>query len=117
INARDSLGLTPLNWACLRGDRAGVELLLQWNADPNITDLNGKSPIHQATDHGHAAIARCLILCNVAPEVLNQGNVWEETALHIAAFYGHVDNVIFLVEQGADLEAVDEVGETPIFKA
>lgn len=150
IDARDSLGLTPLNWACLRGDRAGVELLLQWNADPNITDLNGNSAIQQATDHGQADIARCLvhagakggksnrwkntplhraarfhasnvpsleILCNVAPEVLNQGNMWKETALHIAAFYGHVDNVIFLVQQGADLEAVDEIGETPIFKA
>jgi len=37
IDARDSLGMTPLHWACFRGNVAAAKLLLQHGADVLLT--------------------------------------------------------------------------------
>lgn len=150
VDVRDAWEMTPLHWACLRGDRASTDLLLQWQANPNITDMHKNSPIQEAVHSAHIDVTISLInagaeagnwnrwgntplhraarrdgpnvaclslLVDAAPRTVDTANVWKQTALHIAAFYGHVDNVSFLAQQGADLDAVDVLGETAIFKS
>jgi len=41
----------------------------------------------------------------------------EHTALHMAAFNGHTDTVLFLLEQGAKLDCRDVEGKTPLIHA
>jgi hypothetical protein len=48
IGWRDSLGYTPLHWAAAMHDEAGVALLLDAGADPNASDVRGRTPLHVA---------------------------------------------------------------------
>lgn len=49
--------------------------------------------------------------------LVNSKNVNGETPLHLAAYYGHEMLVRLLLENGADIEAIDASGETPLHKA
>ena len=56
--ACDSLGYTPLMWACANGHRDVVALLAQWDSSAlNVTDRTGKSVAVVARQRGHAALA------------------------------------------------------------
>jgi len=48
INARDEGGATPLNAAAENGFEAVITKLLRAQADPNIADDEGLTPLHHA---------------------------------------------------------------------
>ena len=48
---------------------------------------------------------------------VNAVTEWKETALHKAAWNGHVDVAILLLENGADVNAVDFQKETALYYA
>jgi ankyrin repeat protein len=45
---------------------------------------------------------------------LNHGDYDARTPLHLASFGGHIEAVIFLLEQGCDINPVDRWGSTPL---
>jgi len=49
----DVHGTSALHVACSHGFLDIVECLLQHEADPNIVDLDGKTPLHHASASGH----------------------------------------------------------------
>lgn len=62
VNAESSMGMTPLHWACVTGNREIVELLLGHGADPNKRDesLDGMTPADMAKSLGYTEIAELL---------------------------------------------------------
>ncbi len=48
VNAKTKRGRTPLHFAAERAHKAVVELLLANEADPNVTDEFGATPLHDA---------------------------------------------------------------------
>jgi hypothetical protein len=50
VNARNSVGKTPLHVANARRKREIVDLLLKGGADPNAKDTNGQTPLHSWWD-------------------------------------------------------------------
>ncbi|XP_027360317.1 ADP-ribosylation factor GTPase-activating protein AGD1-like [Abrus precatorius] len=60
-------GSTALHLACLTGDAAMVELLLQHGADVNAIDSRGRTPLHYCIMRGKNAAAKVLITRGANP--------------------------------------------------
>lgn len=58
-------GMSLLHWACDRGCTDIVRLLLDCNADVNVSDADGQTPLHYACACGHAEIVQLLLENNV----------------------------------------------------
>ncbi|TKA75477.1 hypothetical protein B0A55_04575 [Friedmanniomyces simplex] len=120
INARDRNGMTPLSWACRRGDLAATELLIDWNADVNSQDKLGRS-LSVRSDSGNT-ISSMLSFASrstgsrrsrqllLAPAVATKSSAWTftkdgDTILHLAA--RHAGTAVMKVLAGADLRGID----------
>lgn len=56
MTAVDKEGLMPLSWACLKGQKSVVELLVERGAQIDHTDKNGRTPLDLAAFYGDADI-------------------------------------------------------------
>lgn len=76
INSRDSLGNTPLHWACSGGHFDAAKLLVQLGADVNVVNQYGDTPLHKAAWKSYAEICELLINNGASPSrlVKNQDN-------------------------------------------
>jgi len=100
--------------AVRRGDVQEVERLLAAGADPNVKDLDGKTPLHYAAERCRADLAELLLKHGADP---NAKNVRGETPLHRAVRERCGAVVELLLRHGADPNARDADGETPLHKA
>ena len=102
INARDKRGATPLFNATINGNGDIVKFLINKGADINTPTQLGKTPLAIADREGMTEIAKIL-----------RRHGAKET-LHGAAASGHKEGVERLIAQGADLNAKDQNGHTPL---
>eukprot|EP00794_Sanderia_malayensis_P018061 gene18061-19870_t len=107
INCQDESGNTALHIAALNGKMEAVVYLLQNDASANIPDVSGNYPLHLAAFNGHHEVANTLI--NQGPSRANviEQNLVGDTALHIAAQFGHTQVVQILLETIAIYPAGD----------
>ncbi|KAJ3471710.1 hypothetical protein MRS44_001809 [Fusarium solani] len=115
---------TPLHELLLRMAKDDIEpkktddldKLSRLGANTKITNEEGWSPLHAASQHGHTEVIRALLAkdrTNIDATESLEG--W--TALHVAIYYGHRDAVFALLEQGAKLGTKDNDGWTPLMTA
>src|SRR5262247_2496128 len=95
-----TIGTTPLLRAAKAMDAPTIELLLKHGANPNLPNIRGMLPLVAAAGVGSV-------------DADTRG--W--TLLHGAAFWGWNDVVKYLVQKGANLDAKDNRGFTPIDSA
>mmetsp|Transcript_10944 Transcript_10944/g.32500 ORF Transcript_10944/g.32500 Transcript_10944/m.32500 type:complete len:2648 (+) Transcript_10944:3-7946(+) len=134
----------PIHLAACCGHQDIIEVLIQSGADVNVKSRNGATPLHDALYHHQDDAAKLLLshgaerldtaiakkMCIAAhdPEgtedlkylvsfdstEVNAVNHSLRSALHVAAAEGNVDSVRLLVEEMADVNAVDSRGSTPL---
>lgn len=89
-------------------------LLSQFNANPNVKDINGNTALHTAASYGDYYIVKLLIEYGADVNAVNiQGN----TPIHVAAMYGTTNIVNLLLGNGGDVNTCNYNGETPLFIA
>ncbi|XP_014219693.1 uncharacterized protein LOC106647703 [Copidosoma floridanum] len=100
VNARGRWGETPLHVAARKLQGEAVELLLGNNADPNISDDDGRAPLHSAlvAKSCHESIVRLLLQHRADA---NAVDVSENTPLLYAVKTDRLDLVRVLVDAGA----------------
>ncbi|XP_020248446.1 ADP-ribosylation factor GTPase-activating protein AGD3-like isoform X2 [Asparagus officinalis] len=87
-------GCSLLHLACQTADIAMVELLLQYGANVNAADLNGRTPLHHCIIKGRNIFAKLLISRGADPHVVDKDG---KTPLQYALESGTIDNEEILV--------------------
>ena len=83
VEAKSSEGATPLFEASRRGQIKALNLLLEANADINVTNNEGFTALHVAALEGHSGLVNTLLQNNKIRKV-GETTKRGETALHLA---------------------------------
>ena len=109
-------GRTALHVACLHGQHDMAAVLLHRGASRTARDSLGCSPAYRAAQEGHLS---CLVLLlglpgdyRMTPAEVNAAAEDGWTALHAAAYFGHIKCCGALIAAGASLDAKTNAGHT-----
>uniref|UniRef100_A0A3B4BJY8 BTB domain-containing protein n=1 Tax=Periophthalmus magnuspinnatus TaxID=409849 RepID=A0A3B4BJY8_9GOBI len=117
INSMSEQGMTPLMYACVRGDEAMVQMLLDAGADINsevpstvnkhpsvYPETRQGTPLTFAVLHGHVPVVQLLLDngANVEGALQDGAENYTETPLQLAAAAGNFELVSLLLDRGAD---------------
>ncbi|KAH1033837.1 hypothetical protein J1N35_046011 [Gossypium stocksii] len=113
VHAADICGYQVTHVATQYGQTAFLyHIVSKWNADPDIPDYSGRSPLHWAAYKGFADCIRLLLFLDA-----DRGRQDKEgcTPLHWAAIKGNLEACTVLVQAGKkeDLMITDNSGLTP----
>jgi ankyrin repeat protein len=115
----DQYGRAPISYAASFNQTKTVELLLAYHADPNPRDHRSKyahqmpaTPLQSAAELGNRRIASLLLAAGA--RVDDKGPAGR-TALHCAN--DQLDVIKLLIDKGADVNARDEEGASPLDEA
>ena len=114
LNQGDTQQRTPLCWAAIRNDTTAVEILLSYNANPDLVDENNRSPLSY-TWGGTV----CKLLLNAGADVNIRDSSFQRTALHHLCHGPNatVECVDLLVAAGLDVDVRDIHNEAPLLVA
>jgi ankyrin repeat protein len=121
IDALDVTGQTLLHHAAKHGRgpliRQGhlARMLLQNQANTEVRNFRGETPLHVAAAEGNKDVVRHLL--DAKADLKASTPVSGYTALHKAAEAGHLDIVKILMEAGADVNAELSDGQTALHLA
>jgi 26S proteasome non-ATPase regulatory subunit 10 len=112
INVRNGTDLTPLIVAVARGNKDGVEVLLNANADIayRIDDVRVFSAVHSAVALNHLEILK--LICVQRPSAVDVRNGDGQPVLHFAINKNNINAVEILLDAGADKAIHDHTGAT-----
>ena len=114
VNVRSTSGRTLLHAACMTGSLDIVQWLLNHGANVNTRSDMGSFPISSAVGRGHLQLVRMLLEFNADLDVRRD---FGRGLLHIATnclIDNHVGVMQLLLDHGANPNARDEVGSTPL---
>ncbi|XP_018302806.1 ankyrin repeat domain-containing protein 16 [Mycetomoellerius zeteki] len=108
---RNKDGWTPLLIACRTGDENVINILLK-HLPKCIDDRsnNGRSALHIAAFHGHERVINLLVASNV--NLLNAQDSSGSSPLHEAMKHRNLDAAKCIIYLGANVNLVDNVGQT-----
>jgi|SRR3990167_5094584 len=87
-------------------------LLIEGEADPNIADNDGRTPLHWASQNEYLEIVKMLLTEGGAdPNIADRD---DKTSLHIASYFNHLEIVKVLLLNGADPNIADHKNDTPL---
>lgn len=124
--AADRMGANPLLASAKAGNLEAVRMLVERGADVNYNPVPGGSALHFAVGNRDVATVRYLLAHDAKPNLLlnfavpmRHGKIGLDriSPLMWAASYGPIESVKALLEAGADVNAKDVRGMTPLMFA
>jgi len=116
VNEQDSLyNYTALHRAAMTNHDIVAQILLSYNADPNVQCSKGYTPLHIAVQRNHFAIAEALIASGRLD--INVQDACGNTALHEASCRGYALFVKLFVSNNANVNITNARHETALHLA
>ena len=121
VDVKNNDGATPFILSCQKLQMATIRTFLNSNrVNPNKADTKGYTGIHYVAEKGNVSALRELV--TLIKQVKNNPNyiidkptkLEKFTALHIATRCQYVECVALLIEAGANVNACDKDGNTPL---
>ena len=106
---------TLLQYASQYGNVDVVDALLDANADPNVCNKEGESPLMIASQKAHVQIVRKLL--DKKADINKKNGILKRTALYKACRYGRKNVVDVLLDAKADTNICDHKGASPLMAA
>lgn len=106
VHSRGHSSSTPLHTAC---SADVVHVLMRYGADPLARDFHGYTPLHKAFDDTVA-----ISLVAICPEAVTSLGKFNRTPLHLRIADWKAETVEEMVRCGADVNALDDFGQTPL---
>ena len=114
-DARDALGSTPLLDAAWSGDIEIAKCLLDHGADVNAHHReSGSTPLQYAVLTGRTEMTKLLLSAHASVSGEYRDG---QSLLHVAAVRGYAPIIDLLVQAGANVQALDANGNTPLDSA
>jgi hemoglobin len=112
-------GRTLLHSAAAMADLDAVELLLRLGVDPNLPDGGNHTPLYSLANECKVAGAGAVVgaLVRAGADVNAAAGVMKCTPLHMAARRGNTEAAEALLEWGANIDARDKRGDSPLCRA
>jgi uncharacterized protein len=114
-NARDSNGRTPLHVAAFQGHGAAAQALIETGADPHLLDDQRYDAVTIAAVRDDVRTLKALLDSGASAKLIT--SVYDGTALIAAAHLGHDGAVRELIQAGAPLDHVNNLGWTALIEA
>ena len=115
VNAKDSLGTTPLMYASARGNAEVTEILLHSNADTSVLCHRGSTALHRAAFIGRPRIVKQILkYSQISINTLSRQRL-NRTALTLAIVKGHMNVVkALLTHKSIDVNLESRGGQTAL---
>ncbi len=117
VNAKNSIGRTPVFDAVINGKTSSIECLARLDANMDAQDNDGMTPMFLAAIAGQIESMQCLKKLGANIRAKNNNGM---TPMFWAALGGHVASIKCLLDMGIEkkeVNATDDNGATPIFAA
>jgi ankyrin repeat protein len=123
IDLPDTVGRTMLWYAANMRDHEKVRFFIKCGADPGVADSENVTPLHVALMQGEfidEIIARMLLRSRLTmsiSEILQDGQSVDQLILDHSNSPDNANALRFLLELGADVNALNSERETPLMQA
>ena len=114
-NARGRDGVTVSQWALMNQSPKGFTALLEGGSDPSLADSSGETVVHYAAKTNVPVYLEILLKHGADPNTPN--GVTRATPLVPALMANREENFRMLMAAGADPNAPDRMGDTPLHVA
>ncbi|MDD9908039.1 MAG: ankyrin repeat domain-containing protein [Rhodospirillaceae bacterium] len=112
VAVRDKLGMSGLHWAVYHGKFDTARLLISHGAQVHAVDASGETPLHYAAARRTTEMAELLLQHGA---IVDPRDTLGQTPLHFAAIWnGDTATTVLLIARGADPNAIDKDGNTPL---
>ncbi|SFJ96959.1 hypothetical protein SAMN04488518_101523 [Pseudovibrio ascidiaceicola] len=115
LDARDSSGDTAVIIAARRGDLELFEHLVNLGANINLMDAKKRDVLNIAISTNNPELARLALDLGIDPSMVT--SVYEGSALIYGSHQGAVEIVSMLIDAGAPLDHVNNLGWTALLEA